>query len=490
MSDFFTIISSEKQGDVFSFNVTLNPDNEVFKGHFPNQPVVPGVFSIDMIRQCFTSIANTADFRFHSIKQCKFLQPIIPKKGQILRIEIHPPQTGSALLHAAIFENDKPVLKLKATVLNVAVVIPTYNNEKTIAKVIEEVKYYADNIIVVNDGSTDATGEILRNMQGITLLQHATNEGKGAALKTAFRYALANGFIHAITIDADGQHKASNITVFLNELANGDDNTLLTGARNLHAENMPEKNTFANKFSNFWIWAETGIRLQDTQSGFRLYPLKPLQKMKFITRRYDFEVELMVRLSWKGVMLKNIPIEVYYPPANERVSHFKPFKDFMRISMLNFLLIPYALLWVHPTHLFRHFSWRNIVYAKDSNMKIALSIGTGVACGILPVWGYQIILAGFAALIFKLNKLITLASSNISIPPMIPVVLYASYAIGGLVMRRPLTISLSNISFETISTGLLQYIAGSIILAGTAGFVFGVISYILLSIFRKRNFNK
>jgi glycosyltransferase involved in cell wall biosynthesis/3-hydroxymyristoyl/3-hydroxydecanoyl-(acyl carrier protein) dehydratase len=503
MNDFFTIVSSNKIGNVFYFDVTINPNSQVFKGHFPNQPVVPGVFSIDMIRQCF---ASTSDFgtagRFHSIKQCKFLQPIIPKEGQILRIEIHSPQTGNTPLQATIFENDKPVLKLKATILNVAVIIPTYNNEKTITKVVEEVKYYADNIIVVNDGSTDGTGDILRSTQGITLLQHTTNRGTGAALKTTFRHALATGFTHAITIDADGQHKASNIPAFLNELANAPasagkcydtsngSNTLIIGARNLHAENMPPKNTFANKFSNFWIWAETSVRLQDTQSGFRLYPLEPLRKMKFITHHYDFEVELMVRLSWKGVILKNIPIDVYYPPADEKVSHFKPFKDFARISALNFLLVFYALLWAHPTRFFRQFSWRDFVYTKDSNIKIALSVGTGIACGILPAWGCQMILAGVTALAFKLNKLITIASSNISIPPMIPVILYASYAIGELVVGRPVTISFSHISFETIGTVLFQYITGSFILAGTAGFVFGVISYILLSIFRKRNFNK
>jgi uncharacterized protein (DUF2062 family) len=162
----------------------------------------------------------------------------------------------------------------------------------------------------------------------------------------------------------------------------------------------------------------------------------------------------------------------------------------MRIGALNFLLVNYAILWTHPTRFFRQFSWKNFIHTKDSNIKISLSVGTGVAFGILPVWGYQMVLAGVTAITFKLNKLITVAASNISIPPMIPIILYASYAIGGLIMGRPLTISFSDISLKTLleafATAFLQYIAGSFILAGTAGFVFGIICYVFLTIFRPK----
>lgn len=98
---------------------------------------------------------------------------------------------------------------------------------------------------------------------------------------------------------------------------------------------MPSKNTFANKFSNFWYKVETGQTLSDSQSGFRLYPLTRLKGMRFYTPRYEFEVEVIVRAAWRGVAVKNIPIRVYYPPQEERVSHFKPAKDFTRISVLN-----------------------------------------------------------------------------------------------------------------------------------------------------------
>jgi uncharacterized protein (DUF2062 family) len=157
----------------------------------------------------------------------------------------------------------------------------------------------------------------------------------------------------------------------------------------------------------------------------------------------------------------------------------------MRISALNFLLVLYAIIWAHPVRFFRQFSWKNLTHTPDTNIKIALSIGTGVAFGLLPIWGYQMISAGITAIALKLNKFITVAASNISIPPMIPIILYASYAIGGLVMRQPVTISFSHISFETLGAGLLQYVVGSFLLAGTAGFMFGLVSYFLLTVFRK-----
>jgi glycosyltransferase involved in cell wall biosynthesis/3-hydroxymyristoyl/3-hydroxydecanoyl-(acyl carrier protein) dehydratase len=483
VNDFYNITGERLTGEnVHEFEITINPNHNVFKGHFPNQPIVPGVFSINIIKQLFERISGKP-LRYYAIKQCKFLQPIIPQDGKTMRVEIKV--QGAQTIYATIFENEKPVVKLRAEILNVALIIPTYNNGKTIAQIIEDARPYIDNIIVVNDGSTDKTSEILQDTKNIVLLQHSTNKGKGVALRTAFRYAIQNGFSHAITIDADGQHKAADIPKFLDELAT-DNNTLLIGARNLHAENMPGKNTFANKFSNFWIWAETGVRMQDTQSGFRLYPLKPLQKMRFITRHYDFEVEAMVRLSWKGIALKNIPIEIIYPPKGERVSHFKPIKDFARISLLNTFLVLYAILIAHPARFFKQFSWKNFTNISDSNIKITLSIGTGIAFGILPFWGYQMILAGVTAVVFKLNKLITIAASNISIPPMIPIILYLSYVFGGLILGLPITISLSHISFATIGEALLQYIVGSFILAGTAGFVFGLACYITLAIFRKK----
>ncbi len=226
--------------------------------------------------------------------------------------------------------------------LKCAVLIPTYNNERTIARVIEEVRPYCDDLFVVNDGSTDRTTEIVNAVEDITVLGYASNRGKGYALRLGIRELAARGFRYLISIDADGQHYAADLEHFV-ESAEQEPDRLLIGARCLTAENMPSKNTFANKFSNFWYKFETGHTLSDTQSGFRMYPLEKLGRMHFFTNRYEFEVEVIVRAAWRGIKVDNIPVRVYYPPQNERVSHFRLGKDFTRISILNTCLVLWAL---------------------------------------------------------------------------------------------------------------------------------------------------
>ena len=190
--------------------------------------------------------------------------------------------------------------KERMSALRCAVVMPTYNNAGTIAKVISDVKEYAADVIVVNDGSTDDTKDILSSISDIKVVDYPNNKGKGYALKLGLKKAYEWGFRYAITIDSDGQHYADDIPAFIEKIEEKPD-SLLIGARNLTADNMPSKNTFANKFSNFWYKVETGQTLSDTQSGFRLYPLDKLQKIHFITRRYEFEVEIIVRAAWRGV---------------------------------------------------------------------------------------------------------------------------------------------------------------------------------------------
>ena len=225
---------------------------------------------------------------------------------------------------------------------DILAVIPTYNNEKTVARVIADVRRYCAHVLVVNDGSTDSTAQILA-AEGVGTISYAPNRGKGYAIRRALRYAEEHGYRYMITIDSDGQHFASDIPKFVEEIEKTPD-ALLVGARNLRSDNMPGKNTFANKFSNFWFRVETGMRLDDTQSGFRLYPVRRMEGMRFLTRRYEFEVEVLVRAAWRGIAVRNIPVNVFYPEKDERVTHFRPGKDFTRISILNTFLVLGALL--------------------------------------------------------------------------------------------------------------------------------------------------
>jgi glycosyltransferase involved in cell wall biosynthesis len=182
-------------------------------------------------------------------------------------------------------------------------------------------------------------------------LQHHKNQGKGKALITGIVQALQDGYDYAITIDSDGQHYPDDIPVFLDELGKHDEPVLLIGNRNMNQKGIPRKSSFGNRFSNFWFWFETGIQLDDTQSGYRLYPLKQLPR-KFYTRRFEFEIEVIVRCSWKGILIKNVPVKVLYDPE-ERVSHFRPIQDFIRISILNTVLVCITLLYIIPRNFFR-----------------------------------------------------------------------------------------------------------------------------------------
>lgn len=243
--------------------------------------------------------------------------------------------------------------------LNVCVIVPTYNNRNTVLQVIDRLRPLAADILVVNDGSTDDTLELLTQYRqrlddgqtdqqasaaatSLHIVTYAENQGKGHALRSGFRKALELGFDYAITIDSDGQHYPEDLPHFVQRLkeckAKGHDRVLIVGNRKLQQENMPGGNTFANYFSNFWFALQTWQYLPDTQTGYRLYPLHHLHGLNLITARYEAELELMVLAAWHGVRLESTPIRVYYPPREERVTHFRPFWDFVRIFILNTVL--------------------------------------------------------------------------------------------------------------------------------------------------------
>lgn len=230
--------------------------------------------------------------------------------------------------------------------------IPTYNNEGTITAVVQATLQECRDVIVVNDGSTDGTRDILHGMEGITLVEYAENRGKGYALKCGFRRALQMGFAYAITLDGDGQHYPDDIALFLkaNQQHPG---ALILGSRQMNGIERSLGSRFANEFSNFWFYVQTGRRLADTQTGYRLYPLKKLHGLELLTSRYEAELELLVQASWHGVEIVPINIKVYYPPLAERVSHFRPIRDFARISVLNTVLCFLAVVYGLPLRLWR-----------------------------------------------------------------------------------------------------------------------------------------
>jgi glycosyltransferase involved in cell wall biosynthesis len=379
--------------------------------------------------------------------------------------------------------------------LKCCVIIPTYNNASTLKKVVDDVLYYTSRIIVINDGSTDETKAILDGYPDLKVVHFAKNCGKGFALRTAIKVAHSLGYMHGITIDSDGQHLASDLPSFLEKIKE-EPGAIIIGARNMNQENVPGKSSFGNKFSNFWFRFETGIKLPDTQSGYRAYPFHLLYKKHYLSRKFEFEIEVIVKAAWKNIKVMCIPIKVYYAPENERISHFKPIRDFTRISILNTILVLIALLIVKP---FRFMHWLNkknirefyekhIVQNQDSDAKITFSIMLGLFMGIAPFWGYQMGLALLLAMFFKLNKVITLVASNISIPPMIPVIIYLSYLFGGFVYSEDVVnvAYSSSLTLRDVKINVLQYVYGSFVFAMAMSVVFGLLTYILLKIFRKK----
>jgi glycosyltransferase involved in cell wall biosynthesis len=390
---------------------------------------------------------------------------------------------------------DQNLLSEKFKSLKCCVIIPTYNNYKTLQQVIKGVLIFTEDVIVVNDGSTDSTAEILEKFPNLQQINLSQNKGKGNALRQGFKHADSLGYRYAITIDSDGQHFPEDIPTFIEALENETNKeVLLIGARNMTQHGVPKKSSFGNKFSNFWFWVETGIRLQDTQSGFRLYPIFAMKKLKFYTKKFEFEIEAIVKAAWSGIEVINIPIQVHYE-LEDRVSHFRPFKDFTRISILNTWFVFVTFFYIKPRNLFRklkkkgfkRFIMEDLLGSDDSAEKKAFSIALGVLIGLSPLWGFHTVVVIFLALLFNLNKVIAFAFSNVSLPPFIPFILYFSLKLGSWVLGENFVLTVSEIdpSIELVKY-LKSYIVGSLVLSVTAAIACGFASYLFLTLFERK----
>jgi glycosyltransferase involved in cell wall biosynthesis len=392
---------------------------------------------------------------------------------------------------------DLPLMRQKFSELHCCIIIPTFNNDHALEAVIKGVLQYTDDVIVVNDGSTDRTREILEQFPAIQHINISVNTGKGWALRQGFKHAIERGYRYAISIDSDGQHFPEDLPLFL-EMVEKHPDSMILGARDMTREEVPRSSSFGHKFSIFWFKVETGITILDVQTGFRLYPLDKVKEIRWVvSKKYEYEVEILVRLAWLGVNVLSVPVKVYYAPKEIRVSHFRKFRDFTRVSIANSILVFMALLWVRPLSFFkglrkksvREFFMEYIVNSGDSNVKLALSVSLGLFIGVTPIWGWQIVTTFGLAHLFKLNKFVAVTTSNISLPPMLPFVIFLSYIIGGWVLG----LNVSNLQYgsgmglQWIKDNLVQYLVGSLLLGMMLAVVFGPVSYLLLRLFRKKH---
>lgn len=370
------------------------------------------------------------------------------------------------------------------------VIIPCFNHVATVAAVAQGARAHCP-VIVVDDGSTVP----LPKMPDCKIVRLEKNCGKGAALRAGFQCAAAEGFTHAITLDADGQHRVEDLPKFL-EAAESQPTALVLGVRDFYASGAPAGRRRSNAVSTFWFHVETGVRLGDTQCGFRCYPIELTRRLKTKSERYAFELEFMVRASWVGTPIVPVPLICGYQPEQLRQSHFRPVVDLTRITVMNIGLVLQS--WIVPQTLRTAWSFGNRktlrqtvpeFFAEHAHepARVALAVGLGLFCGIAPIWGYQMLAAATLAHLLRLNKAITLLASNISIPPIMPFILYGGLALGHwLLTGQRLSFSGQQMTRALALQYLGQWCVGSVALGAVVGTMGTVTTYSVARLFRQR----
>lgn len=236
----------------------------------------------------------------------------------------------------------------------VVVVIPLFDHAATIGDVIRRCRVQGLPVLVIDDGSRDAgVAEALQ--AGAEVLTHPTNLGKGQALLTGWKAAAERGFSHALCLDADAQHFPEDIPLFLGA-GGADPDALVVGSRSMEGASVPRSSKIGRKISDFMLFAAAGHEIRgvrpDTQCGFRLYPLEHVRKLGLVGRRYEFEMEVLVRAAWSGLPLVALPIRVHYPAGASRVTHFRKWRDNLRIVGVYTRLMLMRLFWpiFRPRH--------------------------------------------------------------------------------------------------------------------------------------------
>jgi glycosyltransferase involved in cell wall biosynthesis len=212
------------------------------------------------------------------------------------------------------------------------VVIPAYNHERTVAEVARQALKLNLPVFVVDDGSSDTSYVRIKNLKGVRVLRHFRNLGKGAALMTGFTEAVKADMNWAITLDADGQHNPMDAVSMMMAIDNGVRSVIVGTRIGMTNGIVPWTSRFGRKFSNFWVFLSGGPKMSDSQSGFRIYPLPEVLNLNVISRRFQFEVEVLAKAGWKGIPVVEVPISVNYCPRGKRISHFRPIVDFVRNS--------------------------------------------------------------------------------------------------------------------------------------------------------------
>lgn len=374
------------------------------------------------------------------------------------------------------------------------VVIPCYNHSATVGPVALAAVAVLP-VIVVDDGST----EPLPELPGCEVLRLGANGGKAVALRAGFRRALELDYTHVITMDADGQHFVADLPKFLAAMQ-AQPAALHLGVRDLPAAGCPRHRQRSNAIASFWYRVETGLRLHDTQCGFRAYPLALVRQLKIRSDRYAYELEFLVRAAWVGTTILPVPVQCTYAPHLTGRSHFRPVRDFVHITNRNILLVLQA--WFVPLPLRAAWSrgekqgFRRVVrefFTDNAHEpgRMAGSVGVGLFFGLTPLWGLHLLLALWTAHRLRLNKAVVVVASNISFPPLIPFLVYGSLHTGAWLLHghgfaADFTALSDSSWWATAREHLWEWVVGSFALAVGVAVVGAACTYAVAQLIRKR----
>lgn len=375
------------------------------------------------------------------------------------------------------------------------VVIPVFDHAATVADVVQGAARHLGTVIVVRGGRLDGSGDTATAVapelpDGCTLeiLRLPANEGKGAAILAGLRRAAKLGFSHAVVLDADGQYRPSDVPRLL-AASSADSRAIVVGARKLGGEGIPRVSHVGRWVSNFWTLRTTGFELPDAQCGSRVYPVAEVLALPLHCQRYDFEVEVLVRGAWAGLTLVSAPINVWYPPRAEKVSHARALVNKLRISLTYTRLalrrlVPTRSAWrdtamtrrPKPRGLRDGLRWlREASVSGTRPAELGLAVGVGVFIGASPLWGLHSLLSLYVGARLRLNLVAAFIGSNVSMPLVVPYLVFASIECGHwmthgeFVDLRPAALSPA-----AIPGYLVQYVIGSLVVATVLATVMGL----------------
>ncbi|MFZ4576006.1 MAG: glycosyltransferase family 2 protein, partial [Phycisphaerales bacterium] len=315
-------------------------------------------------------------------------------------------------------------------VVRVAIVAPAFNHAAALSAVLDSLAATRLPTIVVNDGSTDETAAIVASWsgEGRWVVTHPINAGKGGALRSGFEEARRRGFTHAATIDTDGQHDPSDLARLL-ELLDAHPDSLIIGARS-GGDRAPGKSEIGRRISNALVRLESGVIVDDSQSGMRLYPLNLVGDLTVRAGRYGFETEVIVRAGWRGIPIVETPIRCIYDVPGGRTTHFRVGQDSLSAAAMHARLllrglwpdrarlparganahtgsIPRRLLrWLSPVRL-----WDMLRGAGPERERAAASFGVGVLMAVLPLYGVKTVLCLWLSDRLRLHPLAVIGAS-------------------------------------------------------------------------------